>query len=763
MFNSSSDLTPAPPPKTLGKDPATLSTDEHGRPVPYLAGRARLGLTWISEPWGVRSVPIRKKVGKKTQTTGYNYYASFAGLLCLGPVQTLHAILVDDEVAWNGPLQAGTNDHAEITVEGRGALTLYWGTAAQTADADLAASGVTHPAYRGQCYAVFNDWLLGENRAQVPNLEFELSRIPVVDWLGTAADLNGEVNPVAALAELLTNSRFGAGLPVALLDADGWDAVAGQLATDEFSVTVFLDTAKRLDALLNDFLEYLDAALFHTPDGKLSLRLLRDPVGPVPIDTDALLEPPDLTAHGWTETVNEVVVRFRNRDRGWQTDALTWRNPAAYAVTGRPLTQAIECDWITDPAVAWKVAMAYGKSRSLPWLDGRLRVRRGVGADLRPGDTVSLTYAHSGINAVRFRVLAVEVPGPDSAEVLLTVREDTAHLVVDDYPVPADEALAAVQYSPLPCHDVLVFEPPYAWTADVNPRLLVLPARGERLSSGFTLWWERATDSFTTAGTGQVFGRRGTLNAALDATGCLYHEAGLDVTFTSPDDDLDDMPFDEGVGTKRFLIFIGDEILLGWEPTLVSAGRYTVNLLRAQYGTTRGQHGIGNECWCVQLAELPMLEWAPPKDAVSVGLKIQPRLLHSEVSLADVAKITHMIQRRSLRPLGPANLTANGDGAHPTYATGQDVVLDWTLTSEARAGSDPEVDLECRADACVLELWAGAILKATLTVSRDGPYTLTNADLVAALGSETDFTVRAYLALGGYRSLDFDVITVCKV
>ncbi|HNU52888.1 MAG TPA: hypothetical protein PKJ98_18500 [Verrucomicrobiota bacterium] len=138
----------------------------------------------------------------------------------------------------------------------------------------------------------------------------------------------------------------------------------------------------------------------------------------------------------------------------------------------------------------------------------------------------------------------------------------------------------------------------------------------------------------------------------------------------------------------------------------MSAGRYTVNVLRSQLGTTRGQQDVGAECWCVQLGELPLLEWSPPKDAVSVGLKVQPQLLHREISLADVAKITHSIQRRSLRPLGPANLTANGDGAHPTYASGQNVVLDWTLTSEARAGSDPEVDLDCRADACVLELWA---------------------------------------------------------
>jgi hypothetical protein len=53
----------------------------------------------------------------------------------------------------------------------------------------------------------------------------------------------------------------------------------------------------------------------------------------------------------------------------------------------------------------------------------------------------------------------------------------------------------------------------------------------------------------------------------------------------------------------------------------------------------------------------------------------------------------------------------------PTYATGQDVVLDWTLT---------------------------------------------NAAPVAALGAETDFTVLANLALGGHRSLDYDPVTVWK-
>jgi hypothetical protein len=90
------------------------------------------------------------------------------------------------------------------------------------------------------------------------------------------------------------------------------------------------------------------------------------------------------------------------------------------------------------------------------------------------------------------------------------------------------------------------------------------------------------------------------------------------------------------------------------------------------------------------------------------------------------------------------------------------VVLDWDLTSEGRHEAEPEVDLECRADQAVLELWAGAVLKETLHVNRAGPYTLTHAALVAALGAETDFTVRAYLALGGHRSLDYDSLTVSK-
>lgn len=67
-------------PGPLGVDAKRTNTNEQGRPLPYFAGIAKLGVTWISEPWDVRSKPIKKK-----ETVGFNYYARAAAIVCHGP------------------------------------------------------------------------------------------------------------------------------------------------------------------------------------------------------------------------------------------------------------------------------------------------------------------------------------------------------------------------------------------------------------------------------------------------------------------------------------------------------------------------------------------------------------------------------------------------------------------------------------------------------------------------------------------------------
>jgi len=84
-FGASNDLREATPQEPLGVDAKRTNTNEQGRPLPYFAGIAKLGVTWISEPWEVRSKPIKKKVGKKKETVGFNYYARAAAIVCHGP------------------------------------------------------------------------------------------------------------------------------------------------------------------------------------------------------------------------------------------------------------------------------------------------------------------------------------------------------------------------------------------------------------------------------------------------------------------------------------------------------------------------------------------------------------------------------------------------------------------------------------------------------------------------------------------------------
>jgi len=85
-------------------------------------------------------------------------------------------------------------------------------------------------------------------------------------------------------------------------------------------------------------------------------------------------------------------------------------------------------------------------------------------------------------------------------------------------------------------------------------------------------------------------------------------------------------------------------------------------------------------------------------------------------------------------------------------------------TSELRYGFNVTQNLDCRADATVLHvLTTGGTLKAEIAFSGNaGPVTVPNAQLVALLGSETDFTLRAFYSLAGLRSLNFDEITVRK-
>ena len=126
--------------------------------------------------------------------------------------------------------------------------------------------------------------------------------------------------------------------------------------------------------------------------------------------------------------------------------------------------------------------------------------------------------------------------------------------------------------------------------------------------------------------------------------------------------------------------------------------------------------------------------------------------------------MTENIQRRAYFPPPPLNLRVNGDGYAPTYAAGEDVTVDWDAVSGLRALTPATQDLAPESDLTVIAIHgASGIYKGEVSIaSATGPMTITNTDLVATLGAETDFILRGYSEHGGFRSLDYDQISAKK-
>ena len=156
------------------------------------------------------------------------------------------------------------------------------------------------------------------------------------------------------------------------------------------------------------------------------------------------------------------------------------------------------------------------------------------------------------------------------------------------------------------------------------------------------------------------------------------------------------------------------------------------------------------------------LPWNPV--TASATFKIQPYLMHNELDLGSCPEVTENVQRRAYCPPPPLNLRVNGDGCAPTYMAGEDVTVDWDAVSGLRAVTPATQDLAFDPDRTVIAVHdAAGIYKGEVSAaSATGPLIISNADLVAILGAETDFILRGYSERGGFRSLDYDQISVKK-
>lgn len=775
-FGSTKNIAPEKP-RFAGFQNERVATHESARVLPYFAGTRWLGVTWIGDPFNVRTRPIRRKIGKKKKTVGYDYYADFAALVCNGPVDRITKIKFDGDLVWSGTVDRGDEQKVSLTVESRGTIHFYWGTELQTLDSILSASGQNFTAMRGQCYLIGDDILLGED-GRLSNIELELRRSgsPPTSWYTAPRLIGNDANPITVLWELWTNHRYGAGRAETDLDTAKLASAATTLNTEGLGISPLITTEAEFRRVLTQLLENFDGYPT-SDDGKFGISLVRDPVGTVPSIGDSdLITDPSISTQQWVDTFDEVRVKFKNYEKDGNDDVAKHHDRANFTITGKHRSQNVDRPWITSQTVAAKIAGNIGRVSGLPQAHGRLRLRESSAASITLGAVFDWTTRDS--KTLRLRCVERIESEADRRLVEIGFETDRSWAMSTSLFTPsADTVPSTPTFSPSAPYGVRILDAPYAFSDQRLASLVWMVARNETRSTSYDVWKaperEGPYSASSSLRSNQFFENwsvRAKLTSAYSANTLPIDDlTGIAFQVLSPDQDLlDDAWTFEDALNHELLAFIGPtatEIVSLFDVVKTGSDTYTAKCVRGLYDTMRRSHAINAEMWLQLRVRVDSYAW-PPFSEERKFYKFQPQLGQAEVALANLTAEEHVENGRALRPLAVRNLRVNGDGEHPTWTSGNDITVSWSNTSRARSvfglafAEAPETDLT----GVELELrsYDGVTHIDTTTVSPTGEQTtLTSAYLVSKVNDH--FSLRAYGVRHGFKSLDYDEVFVRKV
>lgn len=156
-----------------------VQISSNGVSIPILYGASRFAgnVIWSSDI--IETVSTSHTGGKggtpQVNNTSYTYSASFAVLLCEGPITGIRKIWADKTLIYSNGPEANAQTIIASTGLANG-ITVYLGDETQGADPLIESYvGVGNcPAYRGSAYIVFDNFQLANYGNRIPNLEFEV-------------------------------------------------------------------------------------------------------------------------------------------------------------------------------------------------------------------------------------------------------------------------------------------------------------------------------------------------------------------------------------------------------------------------------------------------------------------------------------------------------------------------------------------------------------------------------------------------------------
>lgn len=723
----------------------------------------------------------------------HTYRLSWAVCLGWGPIDRIIEVRASQCAIWRGPLDYEAadfpNGYADLTV-GNGLVRFYWGTQTQAPDPILAGILGDVPSWKGMCWMLFHQYDVGTSPS-VPQITVRMRRIPqsplsnthklILTDAGSGSNCEiYEANPVHVIADVMTNTHYGAGLPAAKLDSASWNAAAATVASEQLGISTYLKEQETLQSFVENILSHIDAGVV-VRNGILHLKLQRRDYNP---DTVTVIPEQAVSDFNIESSLpgglpTQVLVSYTDWRKNFASASFPMFNIGATIDSDSARREQIDLPLFTVRDIAAVAAQSKMQQLMTPHDAVTFTLDRANGIALEWGDVVKLNYTPCLADVTRlWRIISLERSATSARYVEVKAVEE---LGANRESVDPGEVVAAGE--PVTIDGPLTHVKPLELPWDVTGGSLAvtyLAARDQTMYSKFMLYGGLSLELDAVVEKESPFVPAGALSATYAADTLAVDDAGF---LIDPTPDVAEFAATASVSRAnlflaRNLMVIDNEIL-AFQIIEAEGNYYRIRgILRGLYDTDPAAHLSGASVFMLRNGKPPCVVkrqagWA---NGVTIYTEAVPYTRNQTGALHLFETNSLTLVERARRPFPVANLLANGVGnaLSPSYIASNNVRLSWTARTRGAGMGYPNqtgmwengVAVE---GSFVVEIWTGTTLRRTIEVPATA--LITSGFFEGRLYTDynpildynpASFTARVYSVVNGWRSSTYRSVTVTK-
>jgi hypothetical protein len=573
-----------------------------------------------------------------------------------------------------------------------GTLRFYSGNFDQAINAYYQSKrGAAVTAYRGTSLLVLEHPNIGEQNS-LREMSMEISRY--TNDLGIPGGkhmVGDDANPMEALFQVFTAKWGGLDVSPNMLDLNSMLAAADTLHAEGNGISLLVSSPNDGKQIASEIMRQIDAIMYNDPaTGKIVVKLIRNDFGPIddlPIfDESNIIGVRGFTRKLWEDTINVVRVKFTNREKKYEPGTAFQDNMANISAQGRirPITQSYP--GVTTPTLANELAARDLSQGSVPLLTAQIETNR-EGAQLRPGDRFVWSWQPYNLGLVVMRVKDFDLGSlTDNRIVINAVQDEFAiSAMLNSSPVSEGTGVTTPGFTANPAVTRVVKEAPYffAQAAGVavgaSQSLVLVAAEAPANADDYDVYISQdAGVTYNPSEEGIAFSAVGQLNTAVTGTTNLSTGVIPSLLVTIDPAEVDQNTA-AGAAQGAGMILIDNELLV-YETRSTGAGTVTLsNVWRAILDTSPASHAIGAKVYFIDgdnvIEDLFGF-------TAALRVKVLPSTFDDQLDLAAAPHDSITLNKRTQRPLPPANVKFDGGAAFTPPATANGPkVLTWANRS----------------------------------------------------------------------------------